>query len=494
MAKAGALDDLDLDGVSDDRAVELVTYTYDSQGNRASAEHKSFEVYNYQLTGEDWYQTSHTLTEYLVDRNNHTGYAQVLEETSGNAVIDSGDADGDGRTDDFILSPETRIQYTIGDDVISQTTSTCSGGEWSANASGTQCLLYDGHGSTRQMAAPDQSVVDSYDYDAYGVMLGSGANLANAAGTNLLYSGEQYDSSLSQYYLRARYYDQSNGRFTSVDPFAGNTNDPQSLHKYTYCHNDPVNSVDPSGKFSLVEVLIRAAISALLMRLIAPNVGRILKGLIPDWVLECIDTAIPRAVMLGLGIWGNGGLGEWSLGLGAAFGAFTEVLYAPGTGGVALYTGWGGAVGWQGSKGAGVSGSLYGGLVYGAKRSTDYENLSFGVSIPVSVLPKPLRTKIHLDVFAILARNLIMKTPGPGMEADMLWVNNNRAICDGCHQLAAEITRRESINIMFSQNNSPRVVTVGVSFGETLIGTSSLKGSVMGVSVTQRAPDGPVDF
>jgi len=283
MAKAGELDDLDLDGVSDDRAVELVTYTYDSQGNRASAEHKLLQVLDYGTAEPSTVQTSHTLTEYLVDRNNHTGYAQVLEETSGNAVIDSGDADGDGRTDDFILSPETRIQYTIGDDIISQTTSTYNGSLWTANADGTQCLLYDGHGSTRQLAAPDKSVVDSYDYDAYGVMLGSEAKPADSAATKMLYSGEQYDSSLSQYYLRARYYDQSNGRFTTLDPYSGNTSDPQSLHKYTYCHNDPVNGLDPTGWFfgdgTLLGLLRNVTIMALLGALIGGAVGAACGGI-----------------------------------------------------------------------------------------------------------------------------------------------------------------------------------------------------------------------
>jgi len=32
-----------------------------------------------------------------------------------------------------------------------------------------------------------------------------------------------------------------------MDSFAGNNQDPQSLHKYSYCTADPVTSVDPSG-------------------------------------------------------------------------------------------------------------------------------------------------------------------------------------------------------------------------------------------------------
>ncbi|MHC4478006.1 MAG: RHS repeat-associated core domain-containing protein [Planctomycetota bacterium] len=41
------------------------------------------------------------------------------------------------------------------------------------------------------------------------------------------------------------------GRFSRMDPFTGEKEQPQSLHKYAYVHNDPVNKVDPSGKFGL---------------------------------------------------------------------------------------------------------------------------------------------------------------------------------------------------------------------------------------------------
>jgi hypothetical protein len=47
--------------------------------------------------------------------------------------------------------------------------------------------------------------------------------------------------------LRARWYNPQNGLFNRIDPFSGNTHDPQSLHKYLYCHANPINAIDPSG-------------------------------------------------------------------------------------------------------------------------------------------------------------------------------------------------------------------------------------------------------
>jgi len=66
-------------------------------------------------------------------------------------------------------------------------------------------------------------------------------------------SGEQYDSDLALYYLRARYYNPNTGRFMSRDPLAGKAKDPASLHKYLYANGDPVNAMDPTGKGTLLE-------------------------------------------------------------------------------------------------------------------------------------------------------------------------------------------------------------------------------------------------
>ena len=81
----------------------------------------------------------------------------------------------------------------------------------------------------------------------------------------MLYSGEQFDADLQMQYLRARFYDQNTGRFPSLDTFAGNSYDPQSLHKYNYCHNDPVNGKDPSGEFTLIETICAVAIATLIV-------------------------------------------------------------------------------------------------------------------------------------------------------------------------------------------------------------------------------------
>jgi RHS repeat-associated protein len=77
-----------------------------------------------------------------------------------------------------------------------------------------------------------------------------------------LYRGEQYDSDLGLYYLRARYYNPNTGRFLSRDPYDGDANIPATLHKYLYAGGDPINRLDPTGRDMFETGLILDEISA----------------------------------------------------------------------------------------------------------------------------------------------------------------------------------------------------------------------------------------
>ena len=91
----------------------------------------------------------------------------------------------------------------------------------------------------------------SFTFAAYGKLRAvhgaTGTALpVSAALPSLGYSGERFDAKAQQQYLRARWYDPASGRFKRLDPFAGNMQDPQSLHKYAYVHGDPIMGADPT--------------------------------------------------------------------------------------------------------------------------------------------------------------------------------------------------------------------------------------------------------
>jgi hypothetical protein len=63
------------------------------------------------------------------------------------------------------------------------------------------------------------------------------------------------------------YLNPNTGRFWTMDSYEGDNEDPLSLHKYLYCHGNPVNGIDPSGHdFDLISVMssmyIRANLAA----------------------------------------------------------------------------------------------------------------------------------------------------------------------------------------------------------------------------------------
>jgi len=99
------------------------------------------------------------------------------------------------------------------------------------------------HGDVVNLTNADGEVVKSYTYDAFGVE----KNISDSDSNPFRYCGEYFDSETGTIYLRARYYNPTIGRFISRDSYAGRKSDPLSLNLYTYCANNPIANVDPSG-------------------------------------------------------------------------------------------------------------------------------------------------------------------------------------------------------------------------------------------------------
>jgi large repetitive protein len=126
----------------------------------------------------------------------------------------------------------------------------------------------DGLGSTRILTNATGSITDRYDYDAYGVMLSH----AGTSTESHLFAGEQRDSATGLDYLRARYYDSDLGRFISKDQFSGFITDPMSLHDYQYAHANPINNTDPTGYFTLGEVVTTISLIGIASSIVASDI------------------------------------------------------------------------------------------------------------------------------------------------------------------------------------------------------------------------------
>ena len=102
------------------------------------------------------------------------------------------------------------------------------------------------------------NVLEKYAYDAFGVptFMDSGGNNLNPNATvynnRFLFTGREYAatyrgtyvSTFSFYEYRARAYNPTLGRFMSEDPKLFDAGD---YNLFRYCHNDPIDSVDPMG-------------------------------------------------------------------------------------------------------------------------------------------------------------------------------------------------------------------------------------------------------
>jgi RHS repeat-associated protein len=173
-------------------------------------------------------------TRYLVDEQSPSGYSQTIEqwsvEANGSSVLAASFTYGSG------LVPISTTQITY------NSNGTVSGAQ-------TGLFLVDGYSGVRQVVdAATGSVLLTNPYDAFGNTVANAGSFKTPIG----YQGQWFNSALGQYNMRARMYDPTSGRFTSMDPDAATYYDPQQLMRYGYAGGNPVWRMDPSGRDFLI--------------------------------------------------------------------------------------------------------------------------------------------------------------------------------------------------------------------------------------------------
>ena len=162
-----------------------------------------------------------------------------------------GQQDGATKNAKPIVAGTASYEYDVWNQLVKATT-----GE------GTSTYKYNGEGyrtektengkTTRSLYEGDKVILEtdengketaSYYYDAFGNITEQTGSVNN----NITYAGYQYDSTTDLYYLNARMYDAKTARFLQEDTYLGNAGDPLSLNLYTYCANNPVIYIDPTG-------------------------------------------------------------------------------------------------------------------------------------------------------------------------------------------------------------------------------------------------------
>lgn len=262
---------------------QVTHFTYDAVGNRLSMIAPGTSV-SYSYDAGDRLLTAGTTT-FTYDPNGN----QITKTSGGTTVTYSYDAanrlvsvTGGGTTNTFGYDGDgNRISQSVGsgatnyiNDVATvlpvvlqesgpdgDTTYVYGLGLISASNPAFEFFYhYDGLGSVVGLTDPMGRLKGRYEYDAWGqtILATPGITATN----KFRFTGEALDPGTGLYYLRARYYDPSTGRFLSRDSFPGFDSIPQSLHPYQYALNNPVLYTDPSGKVvPIVAVLAIGAVT-----------------------------------------------------------------------------------------------------------------------------------------------------------------------------------------------------------------------------------------
>jgi len=209
--------------VTDPRTNWLSNQIYDADGNVINDSLHSY-IYNGagQLTGVDGATNiyAYDASGLRVQKNNtvyiYNGNQSVAEYSNG---VDAG-------------SPNIEHIYA-GDRRVSSI------------SAGVFTYLYSDHLSTRVQIDSSGLMNRTFGHFPFGETWYETGNANKTKFT--IYERDSDSSGLD--YANARYYSSRTGTFGSVDPYLGSIqlDNPQSLNRYSYALNDPVNLIDPSG-------------------------------------------------------------------------------------------------------------------------------------------------------------------------------------------------------------------------------------------------------
>jgi RHS repeat-associated protein len=209
-------------------------YNYDTTGNLTAIGLST--SYAYDL--ENFVTTAMSAT-YKVDtqgrRVRKTVGSTVTEYFySGSMVI----SEKQGTTwTDYIFFGDTRIAKQSGASPVGTTTSAATAKYSHADHLGSTLLFTDANGNS----------LGTCDYEPFGqVQPGSTCSVP----TNYRFAAMEWDADAGPnglYRTWYRYYDADQGRWMAVDPLPGHAGDPQTLDRYAYVANDPINRTDPNG-------------------------------------------------------------------------------------------------------------------------------------------------------------------------------------------------------------------------------------------------------
>ena len=263
---------------------EVITYTYDAQGQLLQAAGNTTYNYTYDSVGNIRSANGHT---YSYNNNNWkdllTAYdgETITYDNSGNPISYYNGTRwaltwDNGRSLTRAVSTSNAVDFTY--DLSGLRTSKTVGSvehnylyaggklmretygsntlDFFYDANGTPyALKYNGtvyyyvtnlQGDVVRIVDASGNTVASYEYDPYGKVISATGILAEV--NPIRYRGYYYDNETGLYYLQSRYYDPAIGRFLNGDDYVSTGQGIMGHNMFTYCGSDPINRSDAFGE------------------------------------------------------------------------------------------------------------------------------------------------------------------------------------------------------------------------------------------------------
>lgn len=272
------------------------TYTYDANGNMLTDVVAGTAVREHGWTSFNqlkWVKAGNLSSEFAFG----AGHERVQQIRRTGATLSGGNLTGGTVTDTtiYVGSLYEKVTTTAGNVVehkhyiMAPTGRIAVVTESTANnlpqAGTTRYFHTDGLGSITVVSDEAGRVLKRYAYDAWGkqstLYTNTSSGLTNQAPTTRGFTDHEMLSDFGLIHMNGRVYDQTLGRFISADPNVDGVSDAQGFNRYSYVGNNPLGATDPTGFFSLKDVLpaiIGIVVAAIVIVALQPGAMPALKG------------------------------------------------------------------------------------------------------------------------------------------------------------------------------------------------------------------------
>lgn len=225
-----------LTNIRNTAGASVVGIGYDPQGNLANKNGQAYDFdYGNRLRnvpGKEWYRYD-GLGRRVQTTKSDDSQTTLWQYGQAGQMLFSTDWDGSN-----YLNQKTHEYVYLAGSVIATIDHA-----WPSNAViATKYQHTDALGSPVALTNEAGAVIERNNYEPYGAIIG------NPTRSGIGYTGHVMDGATGLTYMQQRYYDQSMGRFLSVDPVTAVGGDSRHFNRYNYAYGNPYRFIDPDGR------------------------------------------------------------------------------------------------------------------------------------------------------------------------------------------------------------------------------------------------------